>query len=338
MVTINPEKYVKQWIIPTSDSDRIKLSEWLSQFNFGILLECYDGFISQYSNVLSKTSWERKEFSPSGFFCYYGGMLMSICQWGRFKHNRSMCEFNLLYLYVDHHIDDPNLPMDQKASFIEHITGVMRSDLKSLNNNEPYQEFDYDGILKGVIPIYRSMINNNANVLESLIELFNAEIRGMVTQFASVNRNTYYRSARDKGGKTTRFIQMLLTDGTEKDPDHLKNVERIGICFQLVDDIIDVVTDIDDGINTVATFDLRSTGNIDRSIDDAAREISLIQAPFQLFKVALNLILCYAVSRSRYVSSNIKRSLRPYTYFDNSLGLDLFKAINAIHKEKRASK
>lgn len=117
----------------------------------------------------------------------------------------------------------------------------------------PFMETDYEKLLFGYLNRFETSFprQNVPAFWMSLQRLFEAQIRSMAQKTKEIAEEDYYRISLDKGGLST-----VLAAYTALGPLTAKQYEffyRSGGIFQVIDDLLDIQKDLQEGVQTIWT-------------------------------------------------------------------------------------
>jgi len=285
----NYEK-IDRWIPSKYDVNGIKDVFWQ------LCLLCstidYSSLFKLFDNRIKKLDYGFMDSAiTSGATCFFGSLIMSICQLGYIKNIDELFTFAACYILTDHYIDDNTVPMKEKIKTINQIDTFINnitpnaSDLSNENNIGIESE-----IIKVVAKNYISMINKIPSSEKHLKEMFQVEVKTMFFQTnPNLNRQDYLYISEWKGGLFCIAIQSLL------ELEITQAEYEIGAVIQLVDEVHDIDDDIQLGINTIATYDYKTYGNLDKLLDYIINKIDNLNSKYNLFKPLLYSALILAV-------------------------------------------
>lgn len=272
---------LKKWLPPMNEADKIALKNIIvyNTDNIGsLLIKKYIELLKPYINILT---YHGIEYIASGILFFYLCLIyiMHFPDWGR--HIEDIILYNLLYLLVDHYIDDK----------VSEVKDIVISQMYILINN-PYCKLELaDPILELISNIYSKLISHCPNIKDIIILLFEAEVESAKIQNSSnLDREQYYNIALKKGAYTVQVLQRIVENNDRDISDISFN---IGAILQLIDDSVDVIIDRDSNINTIATYDLKNYGNLDRLWVDIATRISNLDNKFLVFKIIYTVFVMY---------------------------------------------
>lgn len=285
-----------------------------------VLLDLYRYFLSvdftpvtnQYRDRLERI---RYKFSASavasGAVCFFGSVLMSLAQLGYINNMEELFTLSSCYILIDHYLDDSEVSTGEKKKTIQQV----KTFIKGVNSpgDDPNPMID-SPIIKVVADRYIGMVSKVPKSEKHLKDLFGAEVKTMWLQKSNkLDRKTYLEICELKGGLTCNAIQALLElEITDQE-------FRLGACIQLVDDIMDIDDDVELGINTIATYDYREDGNLDRLFLYTLDKIESLERKYNLFKPVLiaGLILGVHTNREKF-SPRLLELVEPFNYFHSS--------------------
>lgn len=243
----------------------------------------------------------------SGMTFYMSAILLSLCINGNIRNKDSIMSGALLYLIVDNTLDS-NDPKDIK-DFVKLINFVINSDLDAINAGYPLDNSMIN--LDSSIKFYRNMVQNNRDIIIATKDIFESEVLSVKIQSKSdLTRKDYMEMAKDKGGKTGILLYKIVSDQY----DDINSAYKIGFCCQLIDDIMDLQEDIDNKINTIATYDYKNNCNLDILFNETLEHIDSIDNKFNMLKYACMILLLYVTSKYNILSTDMYRKIYPHIY------------------------
>lgn len=274
--------------VETRDMDFLHIANNLKFVH--VPADLYLSMISRYSETIRVFSKTTSMSTPlavcSGMMFFYGCAVFIIHFPDWSKHLEPLFLYSLLYILVDHYIDDENKSQCVKKQSVKHM--------KSLIEGNPLAEDDnIDPVLFQIDNVYKKLLSLCPGVETSIRKLFYSEIRGLSVQ---ENKNPKikdcYNVCVEKGGLTMSFLAILVGEAT-----FYKSCYELGCVMQLIDDLIDIEDDLCKKINTVATVEKTQTGNLDAVWIDVMRRINAIDEKFVIFKPFYTFLAMHAVSR-----------------------------------------
>lgn len=229
------------------------------------------------------------------------------------RHVERAYHASLLYIDLDYTIDRK----DDSDEYVKFIGEFIYSDLEALKSGKELQSIP-DGHKN--IKWYRSLIGRNINILNKVIELFNAEVDSSRIQTKTKSYKKIKRITVQKSKKTAEFICAILEiDNVEM----IDEVIRWGYITQLIDDIYDIEDDMKVGILTMPVYELRKRGNIDKVVIEAITTIDSIPSRYNLLKVIFLYILTYVLTKfSKLITIDLMKIIDPYTTIDYRYNTD----------------
>lgn len=314
---IELQHMIQQWTVPIRMKDISYINREFRRKN-----RIWEYFLSQYTSRLLPhisdlgidTGQEHsEELLMSGLFCFVGQCLQYYSQFGLNNnlHDSPECvieyimdiaiDFVLLYLHVDHYLDDIKVDITNKIATIDQM-------LILIYDPDKISTLSLSG-MNNLVSSYKRLLNINPNAKSALIDLFKTEASSIMFQRNSnASREEYLKMAEIKGGKTCIAIQALFN------ADIKNGAYELGACVQLLDDMLDVYNDQRQNIHTIATYDLKHNNSLDRLCLYTARKIYSLNSIYTIFKVLMYEILTYIVTRHTCFSKRLKRRLLPYTH------------------------
>lgn len=324
--------FAEQWLPPITEEDKILLMYVLSgsHSKFGTpLLHKYISLLQPYLTVLGITgkSAQPREADclASGIVFFYGCLfyIMHFPGWGRYIEDIFL--YDLLYILVDHYIDDIRIDDALKQQAITQMFILIANPLAEL----PF----IDPVLKTIAEVYHKLITHRPSTKSSINKLFLAEIESLQIQRSGEwSREKYYEIALKKGGCTMHVVQNIVGD---IDPEITQASFNIGCIMQLIDDCADVQTDIQNNIHTIATHELRLNGNLDNIWVDIVDRIAHIDRRFTIFIILYNIFAIYLPDRlAQNYSPELLQQTNKINLFDYNYGCEgSTLLVNAIMTE-----
>lgn len=284
----------QKWLPPILNEDKIAIMNILTgtEITFGtIMSRKYIELLRPYTDILgiSGTNNQPRETDcvASGIVFFYCSLfyIMHFPDWGHHIHDILL--YNVLYILVDHYIDDIHVNPQLKAQAISQMHILITDPLSHESM------VLVDPILKTIAIIYNQLITHCPSTQAIITKLFHAEITGLHIQKDNTSsRHTYYDIASQKGGYTVQVLQAIVNNND-------LNVAsfELGTIMQLLDDMLDVLSDKENGIHTIATHDLEHTGNLDILWMDVINKIYNLDSQFTVFKILYTAFAVYIPDR-----------------------------------------
>lgn len=304
--------FARKWLPPIDTEDKIAVMATLTGTDSTIgtpLLRKYIQMLRPYTEILGISGKGNKpreaDCVASGIVFFYGCLfyIMHFPGWG--SHIEDIFLYNLLYILVDHYIDDIAIDDNRKRLAISQMFVLI---------NDPTAQLSFiDPVLKTIAVVYHRLITRCPNTKDHIITLFQLEVEGLKIQnIGSCRREQYYDIAVKKGGYTMQVLQKIVGND---DPELDAAAFHIGSIMQLIDDILDIYADKEKSIYTIATYDLSHTQNLDELWVDIMNRISKIHPKFTIFIILYTIFAVYIPDR---LPQNYSQELRHQT---NSLNL-----------------
>ena len=324
---------VRSWAFPIQAECIAIFNDWLRLEREG--LKKHNWIIDMYAKMIEPHAEElgfldnrehSEEVLTSGLFCFLGQIIFYYSQYGLdsipgqdpvknlLYRVPTIFDFSLLYIHVDHYLDNINLdPMEKMTTL-----GKMFLLIHDPDCMEPPSR------MKGLVVAYRRLLQDSPGSKDVLIKLFMTEVLCIQKQSdPNLTRKEYMHITEIKGGRTATAIQSIL--GDELTPEGY----QIGACVQLLDDLMDVYADLEAGVWTLATHDLKKYGILDNYLLYTARRISSLDGRFTMFKFLMMEILTYAISQHNCFSLAIKRHLHSSMHLRYDQGSKMMNIVNA---------
>lgn len=312
----------QKWLPPISEDDKITIMTILTgtEITYGTsLLRKYIEMLRPYTEILGISGENNRpreaDCVASGIVFFYGCLfyIMHFQGWGR--HIEDIFLYNLLYILVDHYIDDIRVEPNLKDKAISQMFILIMDPLA-------YQKLPLiDPILKTIAMTYHRLLTRCPNVKPSVIKLFKAEIDGLSIQKTNnLDRDRYYDIAVRKGGYTMEVLQHIIGN---TDPTITEASFQMGSIMQLIDDITDCRADGSNGIHTIATYDLQHENKLDKLWIDIIDRINNIDSRFIIFKILYTIFAVYVPDRFRgNFSTELWSQTTRINLFDYNYGCD----------------
>lgn len=257
-----------------------------------------------------------------GIILFFAGNIISLYINGDIRHEDRIINIILLYIMVDNILDENDI--EETKPFIKTIRYVIDKDLDDISNHRPLDDSLLP--LHPSIKYYRNMVNNEKDAIIATKELFESEVRSVYVQAKNnLTREEYMEMCYDKGTKTGKLLYHIIV---EKHHESEKEaIFHTGYCCQLIDDIMDCHEDIEHNINTIATYDYKIDGHLDRLFCETLLEIDKIPHQYNFIRYSFMLILLYEVSKHRILSPGLRRKIDPHIYMNYIFGVDPFQEI-----------
>ena len=172
-----------------------------------------------------------------------------------------------------------------------------------------------DPILEVIANIYYQLITNCPKVKEVIIKLFQSEIEGLdIQNNPNLSREQYYNIATKKGKYTMLVLQAIV----DNDDATISEAScQLGEIMQKIDDSLDVLSDKENGIYTIATHDLDKKGILDELWIDITKQIDSIDSQFNIFKILYGIFAMYIPDRlPKNYSTQLRMLTSPLNLFE----------------------
>jgi hypothetical protein len=289
---------IRRWI-PSKYDDSESCNNLLCLYNIFLGID-FTPLLKQFGNRLQKIKYNFTEsVIASGAMCFLGSLLISFCQVGYVKNIEELFTYAACYILTDHYIDDNTVSKGDKSKTILQIDNFINRVKPGVDN-----ELNIESpIIKLVADKYIHMINKIPKSADYLKEIFKVEVSTMYLQNRSdLPREKYIEISEWKGGVFCKAIQAILElDITTAEYD-------LGATIQLIDDILDIEDDASLEINSIATYDYKTYGNLDKLLIYIVNKVDALDKKYTLFKPVLYLGLSWAVhnNKNMYTLETVK--------------------------------
>ena len=308
MLTDKHMKIVDNWSFKWSIQLRQEFRKLVDRFDIYLSnindVESIDNLISDFIDrindlVATLTFDQKKKFLSedtliSGAGCFYFSVLISYIHYGEIRNIDALFNFASLYMLLDYFLDDSSISTKTKKSVVKILNQAMDNPFDSV---EPVSidmgsdTSNQHSLVKKMITILRKILQDVPSSHKYLREVYYAEILSSKIQYVhGLSRPIYHHASVWKGGATTQAIQSILKLPVTDDEYNL------GATIQLVDDIYDVEKDIEEEINTAATWDLETHGNLDSIVTECIESINNLSSKYSIMKVVLMNMLMYGIA------------------------------------------
>lgn len=310
-------EHIKKYVFKPRKGDKEKVADFLlyghGEEHNG-LIEKYCQLISPYLKDILKDGQEREEYGLASGIIFFYGCLLFIAHFDNWiQYLDDIVQYNILYLLVDHYIDDTKEDPTIKQKSIKQMHILIK------NPEKRHDMKLIDSTLYTIAEVYEKLITKRPKSKKYINQLFNSQIQGLKIQNSKTfEREQYMKICENKGGYT---LQVLI--GIVDRIDLEDEAYHIGTIMQYIDDSVDCLVDQDNKIYTIATHDLEKDGNIDKLWVKSAEAIKNISGDFFLFKVIYSIFLIYIPSRIyNCYGEQIIKETSEYNFFDYKLGVD----------------
>lgn len=283
---------IEKWI--PSKSDKVNIhSMLLNIYTYSLGID-FSSALDQFRDRIAKIDYDFKDnATSSGAICFFGAVIMSLLQLGYINNIDELFTFSSCYILLDHYIDDDTISSKEKYITINKINDFVET--RDTTIDSP--------LIQAVADRYVNMVTKIPSAEQHLKNLFNAETKTMLMQKSDkLSREEYLHICEWKGGLTCIGIQALLElEITEEE-------YTLGSLIQMFDDILDIEDDLALGINTIATYDYKTTGCLDELLIYAVDKTESMDRKYNFFKpiLYLGLVLGVHTNRDKYSSEMIE--------------------------------
>jgi hypothetical protein len=325
-------RQAKVWLLPVSETERARIYQVIEAsqtVDYGSYLNPFISRIRPYAKQLVGEHCHSEELLSSGLFCFYGGILFVLAQssesgvgtGGPFHLIHDLFQFTLLYLFVDHYLDDQKVNGAEKAKTFSLMKQLLEDPRSLIDTAGSESTTGTHSSLTTMVELFISLVEKHPRALPWLKTVFYVEAQGMIIQQnGSLSRDVYLTTAEAKGGATTQAMQSLLFHAVQsnaaQEAKDLDLAHQLGACIQLVDDMLDVKEDQVSNIHTIATHDLKVNGNMDQLLCYTIDKICNMDKRWTVFKPIFMLILTYLISKGGF-SPELQGLFLPISCFDH---------------------
>jgi len=250
------EKILKQWLPPISEEEKVRLRNILLFSKKGLgedLFDIYVRRLNPYLKTINVANPREPDCLASGFIFFYGCILYTMQYPDWMKYMDNCFYYNLLYILVDHFIDDNSLSESSKGNAMVQMIDMCTN---------PYNDREYvDQSFVDITNVYIKIIENSPDSKQYILALLLTEIEGYkIQKDNTLSEEDYYNIAVRKGGIT----MLVLNSFVENSKENNDEAYNIGALMQLLDDCMDCICDKRNSHNTIATYHLQKYGNLDK--------------------------------------------------------------------------
>lgn len=319
-------QFIDKWMISYNELQKMMIATKFKHPNYDILIAIYRpyiDFIRPYIHIFKFDSVtynkQQKDNIYSGLSFFYLGLLFAVHFDGWGKHIKDIFLYNILFLTVDHYIDDETIDSKQKKQDIATMYFMVKNPGSYVNLNL------HNKVLYLIGKTHKELVDNCPTVKDSLIKLFDIEIESLSVQNKKIlEEKDYYDLAVRKGQATMLVFLDIMGNHEEK---IIQITKQLGAIWQFFDDLSDFEEDIEDNIYTIANYHLEHEGNLDKLWLDQVSRIMQIDSSFNSF-IIINLIVAIYIlgRRKKYFTDNLVNSVKKYNLFDYDYGFsgDIF--------------
>lgn len=278
---------IKKWLPPITKEDKVEFREIITgtkQTIGSLVLKEYVRMIMPHIGHISQSK-EPDCLASGGIF--FVGCLMYIAhfpKWGDYLEDILL--YNLLYILVDHYIDDMSMDPATKKESVKQMFILVHNPLEKLDLVHP--------LLGTIAEIYHKLITRRPVTKDAISKVFKIEIEGLKIQNdPNCTREQYLDIAVKKGAYSIQVLQGIVGD-TDKINDEQSRLW--GAVLQLVDDSVDLESDTENKIYTVATYDIKTKGNLNDLWIETVKMLDVAER-FIIFKVLFAVFLAYLPGR-----------------------------------------
>lgn len=296
------KKICEQWLCPYEDNGLyLAIYEYSKNIDFTIPIKAFTERLDEINYDFSSSE------KVSGSVCFYGGVLMSLLNYGYIKNIDDIFSFSLFYILVDHFIDNPDNTDEMKYKAVDEIYNFISGDHSKIKGNK---------MLEVSAERFLNLVEKNPKCKEHFIDIFNSEIKGVLIQKQNhLHRNEYEKIANEKGGLSAASLGTIINSNYNDD-------YLLGSIIQLVDDFMDLQQDIDENIYTLARYDYDNK-YMDEYIYMVFDKIESLPRIYNFFKPILLMGLMLGIhDYSDCVGNELYQIVKPYIPFDENTSKD----------------
>lgn len=286
---------LKKWLPPLTDKNRSFASEFVDCIQLdGPLIEM---FMTNIHKLNNETVLKEGPLT-TGAGCFFGGIGFCYCQCYELRNLDVLFAFTSLYMIVDHYLDDKHIDNNDKSQFMIIVQKVLSG-----------EEITGDKTLMLLIEQFNYIIDRVPSCKYYLYRAIYVEMQSVAIQKKDdLSYDEYYHIAAEKGGTTVQAIQaMYELPVTQKE-------YNLGVCIQLVDDIMDIEDDIGNNIHTIATYIYNKNGSLDELVHTTCNMINNLSSTYNAFKTILLAVLCHSISSKQgtFFSDDVVQACQEY--------------------------
>jgi hypothetical protein len=335
---ITAREKLSQWLPQLTNNEQSMISSYFNNSTFDNLFKEYINRIRPLKEILGVGSekMHSEDCLFSGIPCFYSGIMISLIFYKEIRHIEDLADFTSLYLLCDHFLDDCKISdVDKREAMLnmvesiesigEPIDHTKKENIKE--NNNPY--------LAIITEILTRISVRNIKCIPWLKKAFYAEIESVRVQSVSKRpRECYLKICEKKGGLTVHAIKAIINGSSEVNSVTEPNDQdyAFGFICQLLDDQLDILIDIESGINTIATEDFTNNGDVDHLLFYTIYKIYELGTDYNLFKPFFMGALCHAIAKLPSYSKEVKNYFQPFYFLNKDCSVSL--KINEILMKK----
>ena len=298
------EKIFQTWLFKFSDLDNkiYNFYETLKNLDFSAPINSFTKRLASIPYTFSKSE------EVSGSICYFGSIFTSLLNTGKIEQIEGLFTFALCYMLVDHFLDDNQIHKEEKKETIKELSDFLFLGKDSKNP-----------LILAASERYHKLVTETPRCKKDILKLFESEIKGsIISSNQNLSREDYSNIVKEKGGGTSQAIASII--GLE-DLEKENNIHfQVGVCIQLVDDLLDIWDDTKLDIYTLARYDF-SENNLDRYLYETVLKINELNSIYNFFKVIL-LSGCILASHKIEIPKELKEIFQKYDFFSKDTDKD----------------
>lgn len=317
-------KQIDTWYPDIGYPNIKRLEDFFNHKGYTCVVDYYISFLTKYLDILGVNTGQTmsNELLSSGFFFFCGGILLKICEVGKITLIEDIFDFMILYMLVDHYLDNKDINDTLKNRNLHYMHLLIENPhlIDSIHHQNDCAPF-----IINLVKIYNNLSQKYPHSLSSLKKIFYAEVEGIkIQKNPHLPRNKYLDICEKKGGLTTQAVQSII--GVSPD----QYGYDVGACVQLVDDILDVNGDIENGIHTIATHELKTNKSLDQLIYYTVNKIYHLSNKYNILKPPMMMILIYVVRMKNNYTNTLREKFQKYPISTYKNDVDVMKMVQEL--------
>lgn len=262
--------------------------------------------ITRFRNELGELADIAPEATSAGVVMYYLMCFISMKVHGKVINDNLLYHTALLYVDLDYILDSSSI---DKTKYMTDVTTFLRRDEQSIAYGNKLEDCGNERRYRW----YRTLVHHNPALIDCVLSLFFIEVESHRVQRVGVTRDELSRITYHKSRETSKLLYSILEVNDET---MRETIIAAGYIAQLLDDMHDIEQDNRDGIETLATHDLRVYGNIDQLFSMTISLINDLPLTFNDLRIGFLIMLLYIASKRRVLSSKMRHVIDPYILMD----------------------